>query len=155
MIGWRKTGRNALSKQFKPPHRPNSGTLPLSLSMCLFTHTVLSFLLINTLLASLLSVLGDILFCKAEVPGPLSLTAGLVVRIWCFHHHSLALLSSCCRPRPLDIILRKLENIWNISLRRSNYGNIRGVDGHCWVARAVLFVIFVSLVYSWVTFHRH
>ena len=94
MIGQRKTGRNALSKRFKPPHGPNSGTLPLSLPMCLFTRTVLSFLLINTLLASLLSVLGDILFCKAEEPGPLSLTADLVVRIWCFHHHSLASVSS-------------------------------------------------------------
>ena len=94
MIGQRKTGRNALSKRFKPPHKPNSGALPLSLPMCLFTRTVLSFLLINTLLASLLSVLGDILSWKAEEPGPLSLTTGLVVRIWCFPHHSLASVSS-------------------------------------------------------------
>ena len=28
----------------------------------------------------------DILFCKAEGPGPLSLTTCLVARIWSFHH---------------------------------------------------------------------
>ena len=43
------------------------------------------FLQINTLLASLLSRLVGILFCKAEGPRPLSLTTGLVARIWCSH----------------------------------------------------------------------
>ena len=51
--------------------------------MCI--STVLFFLLINTLLALLVSVFVEILFCKAEGPGPLSLTAGLVARIWCSH----------------------------------------------------------------------
>ena len=47
--------------------------------------TVLFFLLINTLLALLLSVFLEILFCKAKGPGPLSLTAGLVAKTWCSH----------------------------------------------------------------------
>ena len=43
-------------------------------------------LLINALLTSLLSVFVGTLLCKAEGPGPLSLTTGLVARIWWFHH---------------------------------------------------------------------
>ena len=43
------------------------------------------FLLINTSLASLLSVFVETFFCKTEGPGPLSLTYGLVARIWCSH----------------------------------------------------------------------
>ena len=50
------------------------------------------FLSINTLLASLLSVFVDILFCKTEGPGPLSLTTGLVARIWCSHYRDSACL---------------------------------------------------------------
>ena len=42
---------------------------PLSPPTCLFTHTVL-FLLINILLAPLLSIFVGILFCKAEEQGP-------------------------------------------------------------------------------------
>ena len=49
------------------------------------------FLQMNTLLASLLSVFVEILFCKSKGPGPLSLTTGLVARIWFFH---------CCNPTP-------------------------------------------------------
>ena len=72
----------------------NSGTLPLSPLVCLsVTHTVLFFLLINTLLASLLSIFVEILFCKVEGPGPLSLTIGPVARIWCFHY---------CNPDPVS-----------------------------------------------------
>ena len=48
----------------------NSGTLPLSLPMCLSTDTALFFLIINTLLASILSTFVEILFCKAEGPRP-------------------------------------------------------------------------------------
>ena len=43
------------------------------------------------LLASLLSVFVEILFCKSKGPGPLSLTTGLVARIWFFY---------CCDPTP-------------------------------------------------------
>ena len=61
--------------------------------------TVLFFLLINILLASLLSVFVD----KAEGPGPLSLTTGLVPGIWCFHRRDIASLSgwepkTCSKP---------------------------------------------------------
>ena len=66
----------------------------------------------NTLLVSLLSVFVEILFCKAELPGPLSLTSGLLVRIWCFHCHDPAQslvgnpgpAPSCCRLRLPEII---------------------------------------------------
>ena len=65
----------------------------LPLPVCLSTHTLLFSLLLNTLLASLLSNFVEILFCKAKGPGPLSLTTGLVARIWCFHHHNPASIS--------------------------------------------------------------
>ena len=45
-------------------------TLFLSQSLCLYTRTVLFFLLINTLLVSLLSIFVEFLFCKAEGPEP-------------------------------------------------------------------------------------
>ena len=50
--------------------------------ICLSTCTVLFFLVINTLLFSLLSIFVGILFCKAERPRPLW---GPVTRIWCSH----------------------------------------------------------------------
>ena len=62
--------------------------------MFLSLGIVLFFLLINTLLASsLLSVFVETLFCKAEGPGPLSLTTNLVVRIQYFHHLGQASIS--------------------------------------------------------------
>ena len=53
--------------------------------MCLSTRTVLVFLLINTLLVSLLSVFVGILFLQSRRARALSLTAGLVARIRCSH----------------------------------------------------------------------
>ena len=81
---------------------------------CLCTHTVLFFLFVNTLLASLLSVFVEILFCKAKGPGPLSLTTGLVARIYCFcrRHPAQSLVGipgpapSFCRPRPPKVTMR-------------------------------------------------
>ena len=68
-----------------------------------FNYTLL-FLLINTLLISVLSIFVGILFCKAEGPGPLSLTIGLVARIWCFHCCDPATISwepkPCSKPLP-------------------------------------------------------
>ena len=86
--------------------------------MCLFTRTVLFFLLIHTLLASLLCVFVEILFCKDEGPVPLSLTTGLVARIWYFHHCDLAqslsgntsLTPSLCRPRPPEIVQKGIHH---------------------------------------------
>ena len=49
--------------------------------MCLSISTILFFLLMNTLLASLVFVFVEILFCKPEEPRPLSLTTGLVAKI--------------------------------------------------------------------------
>ena len=102
------------------PHKSNSNCpegatqwlLSLSLPMCLLTHTVLFSLLINTLLTSLLCVFVEVLFCKDVGPVPLSLTTGLVARIWYFHHHDLAqslsgnpsLTLSHGRPRPPKIM---------------------------------------------------
>ena len=59
---------------------------------CVSIHTycILFFLLINTLLASLISIFVEILFCKAKGPGPLSLTTGLVPRICYFHCYDSA-----------------------------------------------------------------
>ena len=76
------------------PHKSNSNYqkghdsatqgLSLSLPVCLSIGTVLFFLRIHTWLAPLLSLFVEILFCKAEGPGPLSLTTGLVASIWSF-----------------------------------------------------------------------
>ena len=65
----------------------------LSLRPLVSVHTsycTLFFLLINTSVASLLSVFVEILFRKAKGPGPLSLTIGLVATICCLHHHDPA-----------------------------------------------------------------
>ena len=67
-----------------------SNSLPESDCMSIHTYCILFFLLINTLLASLISILVEILFCKAKGPGPLSLTTGLVARIWCFYCYDSA-----------------------------------------------------------------
>ena len=81
------------------PHESNSnyhkGTTQqlrdsLWVCLCLFTGNVFFLILINTLLASLLSVFVAILFCKAEASGPLTLTTGLVPRTWCFYHRDPA-----------------------------------------------------------------
>ena len=70
-----------------------------------FNYTLL-FLLINTLLISVLSIFVGILFCKAEGPGPLSLTTDLVARIWCFHCCFPATISwepkPCSKPLPTE-----------------------------------------------------
>ena len=68
-------------------------TLPLCLPVCLSTCIVLFLLLVNTLLTSLLSVFVEILFWKVKESGLLSLTSGLVARIWCCHH---------CEPAPVS-----------------------------------------------------
>ena len=77
------------------PHKSDSNFhnganqwLDLSLSppVYLSSPTALFFLLLNTLLASVLSVFVEILFCKAKGPWPMSLTTGLVTKIWCFQH---------------------------------------------------------------------
>ena len=75
------------------PHKRDSNyhkgaTLSLSPPMCLSTCTVLFFLLINTLLVSLLSVFVGVLFCKAKGPGPCCwplVPGDLVARIQCSH----------------------------------------------------------------------
>ena len=65
-------------------NQPPSLSLSLSLWVCVSTYMycTLFFLLINTLFVSLRSVFVAILFCKAERPRPLSLTTGLVIRMW-------------------------------------------------------------------------
>ena len=68
--------------------------------MCISIHTFCTrFLLINTSLASLLSIFMGILFCKAEEPGPLSLIIGLLARVWCFLHRDPASISGW-EPKP-------------------------------------------------------
>ena len=83
-------------------------------SSCVTVHTYSTFpFLINALLAPLLSIFVEILFCKAKGSGPISLTTGLVARIWCFHCHNPAQFlvgnprptSRHCRPRPLEITI--------------------------------------------------
>ena len=69
----------------------NSRTHPQSVHVSVHTYCTL-FLLINTLLATT-SCLVEIPFCKAEGSEPLSLTTGLVAKIWCFHCWDLALIS--------------------------------------------------------------
>ena len=74
-----------------------------------YTYCII-FLLINTWLASLLSIFVEALFCKSQRPGPLSLTPSLVGRIWCFHCHNLISVSGW-EPKPCSRLyrLRPLE----------------------------------------------
>ena len=80
-----------------------SHSLSLSLSepasVSIHMYCTLFFLLINTLLASLLSIFVGILFCIAKGPRPLSLTTGVVARIWCFHCCDAASISGW-EPKP-------------------------------------------------------
>ena len=76
MIGQRKSRRNGPYKWFKLPQ-----VVSLWVHPCEYPHMLYSFfLLINTLLVSLLSVFVEILFCKAKEPGPC-----LTARMWYSH----------------------------------------------------------------------
>ena len=80
--------------------RCNSATLPVpETTMCLSTRNILFVLWMNILLASVLLIFAEILFCKAEGPGSLSLTTGLVTRIWCAHRCDPASVSDW-EPKP-------------------------------------------------------
>ena len=71
----KEPGRNA----HKSDTNYHKGATP-SPPVCLSPGTVVFFLLINSSLFSLFSFFVEILFCKAEGPGPLSLTTGLEAR---------------------------------------------------------------------------
>ena len=62
-------------------------------------HTYSTLFPLSTLLASLFLFFVGILFCKAEKPGPLSPTTGLVGRIWRSHRWDPASISSW-EPKP-------------------------------------------------------
>ena len=110
MIGWRNLE--------EMPHKSNSNchkgaTQGLSLRVCpyVYPHVLYSFfLLINILLASLLSIFVEILLWKAEGPELSSLTTSLAASICCFHccnpAQSLAgnpsSVSSCCKLKSPD-----------------------------------------------------
>ena len=68
-------------------------TFSLGLPVCLSTHTVLFFLLINTSLVSLLSVFVGVLLLQSRRARALSLTTGLVARIWSSHCCDLTSIS--------------------------------------------------------------
>ena len=79
-------------------------------SPCAFIHKYCTFfLLINTLLTLLLSILVETLFCKTEGQDP-SLTTGLVPRIERFHSHNLASVSGW-EPKPRSNLLQ-VEATW-------------------------------------------
>ena len=91
-----------------------------SAPVCLSTRTILFFFLISTLLASLLSIFVEILSYKAKGPGPLSLTTGLVVRIWCFHCLNQAPISDWePKPRSKPLQAEATQN----HIRSQNWGS--------------------------------
>ena len=108
------------------PHKSNSNYLKgmtqqlrnsPSESACVSIYTYCTlFPLINTLLATLLSIFVEFLIYKAEGPGPLSVTTCLVSRIWCFHHcdpvqflaGNLSPTLSHCRPNPPEIMFMSM-----------------------------------------------
>ena len=94
---------------FKLPLTLNSGTLS-RICPCVCPYVLYS-LPSYTLLASLLSVFVEILFCKAKGSGPFSLTTSLVARIWCFHFHAPAQFSGG-KPKPCSKLL-PAEATWN------------------------------------------
>ena len=82
-------------------HDSAAQRLSLSLPVCLSVGTVLFFLPIHTWPAPLLSLFVEILSRKAEGPGPLSLTTGLVASICPFLSQSSLWLGTKNCPRPL------------------------------------------------------
>ena len=111
------------------PHKSNSNCHEDSTQrhswsppMWLSTRILLFFpLLINTLFGSLLSIFVGVLFCKAKGPGPLSLTTGLVARIWCSPHCDPASVSGW-EPMPyskplLGGHLRSYRSSWRGSVQ--------------------------------------
>ena len=90
------------------------------------TYCVLFFLLMNTLLVSLLSVFVGIHFWKTEEPRSLSLTTGLVARIWCSHCCNLASISGWkLKPhvKPLEVKATRDQYDWpqSTSITAQNY----------------------------------
>ena len=79
---------------------------PLSLNptMCVSTHNILFVLQTHAPCFTTFYLL-EVLSCKAEGPGLLSLTTGLVVRVWCSHCCGLASVSGWepkARSKPLQ-----------------------------------------------------
>ena len=66
--------------------------------MCLYTHTILFFLLINTSLASLLCLCGKS-FLQSQRARAFVTDHCLVARIWYFYHYDLASISGL-KPKP-------------------------------------------------------
>ena len=120
ILRYTKCGLWILSKgnPEKMPSKNNSTWLAgtaqgLTLWVCLgslSTRPIFFFLLINTLLASLLSIFVENLYCKAWVPGPLSLSTDLKARIWRFNCLDTSLAGnpspapSYCRLKPCKIM---------------------------------------------------
>ena len=130
--------------------------------MCLSPRTVLCFLLINTLLVSLLSIFVGILFCKADGPGPChwplvewpafgALTAVTRPQSLAGNRNSA---SSCCRPRSPGITLKlntsknKLYSLPNPNLLLSQpFSSARG-NAFLPVAQAQIFTAILITIFS-------
>ena len=97
MISQRKTQKNVHISNLNC-HKGT--TLSLSLPMCLSACTVLFFLLINTFTCFTAFCLHGNSLLQSQRARALSLTTGLVARIWRFHCHDPALVSGwepkCC-----------------------------------------------------------
>ena len=70
------------------------------------------------------SILVEILFCKVKGPGPLSLTTGLIPRIWCSHCQNSASVSGWepkprSKPLPPEIRFWKAGNRGGVGLSRN------------------------------------
>ena len=93
----------------KYPIKVIQTAMRVQLWLSLFLSTPVAYCtfspLINTLLASLLSVFVEILFCKAEGPGPLSLTTGQVARNLGLNHGPTSISGPEPKPcfKPLQI----------------------------------------------------
>ena len=78
--------------------RPGLGD-SLWVCLCVYPYVLYSSPLNKYFTTSLLSIFVGIFFCKAKRPGPLSLTTGLVGRIWSFHCRNLTSVSGW-EPKP-------------------------------------------------------
>ena len=125
MIGPRKPRRNAPYKWFKLPRGRDS----LWAHLCVYPLVLYSFLLINTLLVSLLSVFLGILFLQSRRARTLSLTPGLVAGIRRSHCRDPTLITGqelkpCFKPLQAEVTrdqsyIRK-EEIWHSREIESN-----------------------------------
>ena len=118
-------------------HEGRAQVFSLCFSLCVSSHVLYSFLLMNTYFASLLSVFVEALFCKAEGQGPLLPTTGHSSDPVQSLARNPSLASRCCRLRPPEItgIPRTVACQSPLSMQFSGQEYLSFLE-HVWLGRS-------------------